>query len=105
MSRTLRVVSIDAEHPLRFEMQEPGGGLKPDVRVRGKLEALLIRAVYAEFAELAEEKEGEVGVRSGVVLSAMLGKAAASIPNRIPSQSLANATTRRSSLWSTKRTA
>jgi hypothetical protein len=61
------VVSIDAEHPLRFEVQEPGGGLKPYVRVRGRLDALLTRAVYAELAELAEEKDGEVGVWSGGV--------------------------------------
>lgn len=60
------VVTVDAEHPLRFERSEPDGGLKPYVLVRGRLEALCTRAVYAELVELAEAGEGdEVGVWSG----------------------------------------
>lgn len=45
------VVRIGAEHPLRFETTADGG-LKPYVRVRGRLEALLTRAVTYELAEL-----------------------------------------------------
>ncbi|HVJ78521.1 MAG TPA: DUF1285 domain-containing protein [Hyphomicrobium sp.] len=60
------VVTVDAEHPLRFEQSGPDGGLKPYVLVRGRLEALCTRAVYAELVELAEAGEGdEVGVWSG----------------------------------------
>ncbi len=64
------VVTVDAEHPLRFEKTQPDGGLKPYVLVRGRLEALCTRAVYAELVELAEPKDGEgdeVGVWSGGV--------------------------------------
>jgi hypothetical protein len=60
------VVTADREHPLRFERQESSGGLKPYVLVRGRLEALLTRAVYSELAELVEEREdGSAGVWSG----------------------------------------
>jgi len=64
------VVTVDAEHPLRFERSEPDGGLKPYVLVRGRLEALCTRAVYAELVALAEPRDGncdEVGVWSGGV--------------------------------------
>nr|WP_245280135.1 DUF1285 domain-containing protein [Hyphomicrobium sp. 99] len=64
------VVTVDAEHPLRFAKSEPDGGLKPYVLVRGRLEALCTRAVYAELVELAEAGEGdagEIGVWSGGV--------------------------------------
>ena len=47
------IVVIDAEHPLRFE---PGaaGGLKPYVRVRGELWALVKRALYYDLVALGE---------------------------------------------------
>jgi len=64
------VVTVDKDHPLRFEKSEPDGGLKPYVLVRGRLEALATRAVYAELVALAEPKggdSGEVGVWSGGV--------------------------------------
>ncbi|WP_246317373.1 DUF1285 domain-containing protein [Hyphomicrobium methylovorum] len=57
-------VTIDRAHPLRFVASEPDGGLKPYVLIRGRLEALCTRAVYAELAELATSKEGE---ESGIV--------------------------------------
>jgi hypothetical protein len=46
-------VVVDAEHPLRFE---PGaaGGLKPYVRVRGELWALVKRALYYDLVALGE---------------------------------------------------
>jgi len=64
------VVAVDKDHPLRFEKSEPDGGLKPYVLVRGRLEALCTRAVYAELVALAEPKDGsgnEFGVWSGGV--------------------------------------
>lgn len=64
------VVTVDAEHPLRFAPSGPDGGLKPYVLVRGRLEALCTRAVYAELVELAVARDDggeEVGVWSGGV--------------------------------------
>lgn len=64
------VVTVDADHPLRFERCEPDGGLKPYILVRGRLEARCTRAVYAELVSLADAKDGEgdeVGVWSGGV--------------------------------------
>jgi hypothetical protein len=50
------VVTAGPEHPLRFTEQQPGGGLKPYVRVRGRLDALLTRALVHELVELATEE-------------------------------------------------
>ena len=47
------VVTCGPEHPLRFEIETESGGLKPYVRVRGRLEALLTRALYYDLVELA----------------------------------------------------
>jgi hypothetical protein len=68
-------VACGPEHPLRFARQEPGGGLKPYVLVRGRLEALLTRALVYDLAALAVERtrEGrsEIGVWSGGVFFAI----------------------------------
>ena len=48
------VVQVNAAHPMRFVYQEPDGGLKPYICVRGRLEALVTRAVYADLVALAE---------------------------------------------------
>ena len=48
------VVEVGAEHPLRFELDETNGGLKPYVLVRGRLEALVTRAVMYDLVALAE---------------------------------------------------
>lgn len=61
------VVEAGPEHPMRFTLQQPGGGLKPYVHVRGRLEALLTRALYADLVELAAEHDGRTGVWSGGV--------------------------------------
>ena len=63
------IVRCGPNHPLRFE-QEPGSeGLKPYLLVRGRLEALLTRALYYDLVELLEPAPGEgeerLGVRSG----------------------------------------
>ena len=34
------VVTVDGAHPMRFAVQQPDGGLKPYILVRGRLEAL-----------------------------------------------------------------
>jgi uncharacterized protein len=69
------VTRCGPEHPLRFALQEPGGGLKPYVLVRGRLEALLTRSLVYELAELAveEERDGRTvpGVWSGGVFFAL----------------------------------
>ncbi len=64
------VVTVDRDHPLRFAVEQPGGGLKPYVLVRGRLEALVTRAVYLDLAELAvpRDEDGDaLGVWSGGV--------------------------------------
>ncbi|MGE0232376.1 MAG: DUF1285 domain-containing protein [Flavobacteriaceae bacterium] len=43
------VVSVDADHPLRFAQEESTGGVKPYVLVRGRLEALLARPVVYDL--------------------------------------------------------
>ncbi len=63
------VVRCGPEHPLRFEAEAGSGGLKPYLLVRGRLEALVTRAVYYDLVELAvtEVLEGQeqFGVWSG----------------------------------------
>lgn len=49
------VVRCGPEHPLRFVRQAPAGGIKPYLHVRGRLEALVTRAVLYDLAELAVE--------------------------------------------------
>ena len=50
------IVACGPRHPLRFALQEPGGGMKPYVLVRGRLEALLTRALAFDLAERAVEE-------------------------------------------------
>src|SRR5690606_34714490 len=52
------VVSCAPAHPLRFEVQTPGGGITPYLLVRGRLEALLTRARYLDLMDLAVQGEG-----------------------------------------------
>ncbi len=70
------VVRCGPEHPLRFAEQAPGGGLKPYVLVRGRLEALLARPLVYELVDLAveEARDGRTGpgVWSGGVFFAFL---------------------------------
>ena len=55
------------EHPLRFVAEAAGGGSKPYLLVRGRLEALVARAVYYDLMELVVDRDGETGVWSGGV--------------------------------------
>lgn len=49
------VVEVGPEHPLRFVDEAETGGLKPYVLVRGRLEALVSRAVMYELVNHGEE--------------------------------------------------
>jgi uncharacterized protein len=61
------VVTVDGEHPLRFE-PGPSEGLKPYVRVRGDLWALVKRALFYDLVALGRTErvanENWFGVRS-----------------------------------------
>jgi hypothetical protein len=61
------VVTCGPEYPLRFAVDEQTGAIKPYVRVRGRLEALVTRAVTHQLLDLAVTTE-PVGVRSGGLL-------------------------------------
>jgi uncharacterized protein len=52
------VVTVDGEHPLRFATEDGTGGLKPYVRVRANLEALVSRALFYDLVA-AGATEGE----------------------------------------------
>jgi hypothetical protein len=60
-------VACGPEHPLRFAVDAATGAIKPYVLVRGRLEALVTRALTHALLEHAVENE-PVGVRSGGVL-------------------------------------
>ena len=51
------VVEAGPDHPLRFVDEDGTEGLKPYLRVRGRLEALVSRAVMYELVNLGEEIE------------------------------------------------
>jgi len=60
------VVRCGPDHPLRFVVGDPGHGLKPYVHVRGRLEALVTRAVVYDLADLAVDgPDGGLGLWSG----------------------------------------
>lgn len=59
------VVKAGPAHPIRFVREAVAGGLKPYVLVRGRLEALLTRALYYDLVELAVEEPAGLGVWSG----------------------------------------
>jgi uncharacterized protein len=52
------IVEAGPRHPLRFAVEAGSGGLKPYLLVRGRLEALLTRALYYDLVELAVTEEG-----------------------------------------------
>jgi len=60
------IVEAGLDHPLRFAVEAGSGGLKPYLLVRGRLEALVTRALYYDLVELAAEEEGRgLGLWSG----------------------------------------
>lgn len=71
------VVRCDAAHPLRFVCEPVSGGLKPYLLVRGRLEALVTRAVYYDLVELAAPQangeDGPPGIWSGGAFFPLVG--------------------------------
>jgi uncharacterized protein len=59
------IVEAGAEHPLRFAVEPGSGGLKPYLLVRGRLEALVTRALYYDLVELAVDDGNGLGLWSG----------------------------------------
>ncbi len=57
-------VLADEQHPIRVHYRQADGEPSPYVRVRDRLQALISRGVFLELAELAEEREGRLGVMS-----------------------------------------
>ena len=53
-----------ASNPLRFVEEEGSGGLKPYVLVRGRLEALVTRAIYYDLVEIAVDQGSRTGIWS-----------------------------------------
>jgi uncharacterized protein len=67
------VVSVGPENPLRFVVQLPSGGLKPYVRVRGRLDALVTRAIYADLVTLAVPHDLGMSASSSAALGLWSG--------------------------------
>jgi hypothetical protein len=67
-------VRLDADHPLRFEPAD-ADGLKPYLRVRDDLWALVTRPVYLELVEIGETRECDgaqmFGIASGATFFPM----------------------------------
>lgn len=60
------IVEAGPYHPIRFEVEPGSEGLKPYLLVRGRLEALLTRALYYDLVELAVAEPGRgLGLWSG----------------------------------------
>jgi hypothetical protein len=65
------IVTVGHEHPLRFAVEPGSEGLKPYIRVRGRLEALVTRALYYDLVELAVDDGNGLGLWSGGAFFAM----------------------------------
>jgi hypothetical protein len=59
------IVTIDAAHPMRVAVEEGTDGLKPYVLVRGRLEALVARALFYDLVALGVVEGEWFGVWSG----------------------------------------
>ena len=57
-------VTVDAAHPLRFAIEARTDGLKPYVLVRGRLEALVSRALFYDLVAAGTVEDGWFGVWS-----------------------------------------
>jgi hypothetical protein len=60
------IVTAGPEHPIRFAVEEGSRGLKPYLLVRGRLEALVTRALYYDLVELSVEHDTDGGRRLGL---------------------------------------
>jgi uncharacterized protein len=73
------IVTASPRHPLRFELEAGSDGLKPYLAVRGRLEALLTRAIVWDLAQLATaaaETGAPLGLWSGGAFFALPSAAA-----------------------------
>ena len=59
------VVQVGPDHPLRFE-QDANGGIKPYVKVRGELWALVTRSLALDLVAMGEEKTVDEAATFGV---------------------------------------
>ena len=59
------IVAVGPAHPMRFVRDPKSDGLKPYILVRGRLEALVTRALYYDLVEIAVENAGRLGLWSG----------------------------------------
>ena len=59
------IVIAGPRHPLRFAAEPGSQGLKPYLLVRGRLEALVTRALYYDLVELAVDEGNGLGLWSG----------------------------------------
>ena len=57
-------VILNGDHPLRVDEDSETGEPSPYLLVRGQLEALIARSVFYDLVELAEERDGVLGVWS-----------------------------------------
>jgi hypothetical protein len=77
------IVTAGPEHPLRFGIEPDSGGLKPYLLVRGRLEALVTRALAYDLVEIAVEAQGRgLGVWSAGAFFPIPGAPAGDIPTR-----------------------
>jgi hypothetical protein len=60
------IVTAGPEHRIRFAVEDRSRGLKPYLLVRGRLEALVTRALYYDLVELAVEHDTEDGRKLGL---------------------------------------
>src|SRR3546814_19254482 len=54
-------VTLDAEHPLRVATEPESGEHSPYIRLRDGMEALIVRSVFYELVERAEERPDDEG--------------------------------------------
>jgi hypothetical protein len=57
-------VTVDADHPLRFAIEQGTDGLKPYVLVRRNLEALVVRPLFYDLVARGNIEDGWFGVWS-----------------------------------------
>ncbi|WP_413205041.1 DUF1285 domain-containing protein [Rhodospirillum sp. A1_3_36] len=60
------IVTVDADHPLRMEIDPESGEPSPYVTVRPGLDARLVRSVYYDLVALGMERDAPEGIRYGV---------------------------------------
>jgi hypothetical protein len=60
------VVTVDENHPLGCDHDDVTGEPRPWVRIRDRLDARIVRAVFYDLVALGEERKGENGRELGV---------------------------------------